>query len=529
MKKIIYILGIVTLFLAGCYDDKGNYDYKEVNDLTIAFTPEATSEGENYLYTYKYRQPPLDSLKVTYVPIVSQTAKDGEDNLEFLWTVSRTLAGKKVTDSVHTKELLLKYPPKKASNYEVVFKVKDMSTDVEYYRQLNMKTVVPFVKSWFVLNGPRGERRLSVVEDPNEEETAQISFDVYRDLWGVARFQKAESIMYSPDQGLNYGDATTLSVVQPDSVSWLHAFELLDSKPSWILFPSGFSQKFVYGMTNNVWRNSVVVDQSGKFYHAGFSGFYYTVKTQPDVENYAVDKMFMSANGFVTVWDKVNRKFMYYELNQNDCYRQNGTIYPSDDAGNIALLTLVPNGSLDENEWEKNEVLWVGQGNSPASEESGALVIGKNTTTSNYNVYHFEAGKGDKGKDGDGGVAIRKVEIGSLDVDANSCFATSVAYADQFFYTKESKVFLFNSVSKEAIELYDAGGVISKMQFRVCSYHYAVTNENRCIGIVVNKADGTGELHEVFLDEAGDFVKSIVHTGFGTIQDIAFSYVTGNI
>ena len=77
--------------------------------------------------------------------------------------------------------------------------------------------------------------------------------------------------------------------------------------------------------------------------------------------------------------------------------------------------------------------------------------------------------------------------------------------------------------------MYDAGGVINQMQFRVCSYHYNVTNENRCIGIVVNKTDGTGELHEIFLDEAGDFVKSIIHTGFGTIQDITYSYVTGNI
>ena len=526
MKKIIYILGIVTLFLAGCYDDKGNYDYKEVNDLTIAFTPEATSEGEDYSYSYQYRQPPLDSLKVTYIPVISQTTKDAVDNLEFLWTVSRTVDGKKVIDSVYMKELLLKYPPRKASLYEVVFKVKDVSTQIEYYRQLNMKTVVPFVRSWFVLNGPQGDRRLSVIEDPNEEETAQITLDVYQDLWGARRFQKAERIMYAPDQSLDYRRGAALSVVQPDSVSWLYAFEMLDYKPSRILFPSGFSQKFAYGVANNVWRNSVVVDQNGKFYHAGSTGFYYTVKTQPDVENYTVDKMYMSTNGFVTVWDKKNKKFMYYELNQNSCYREDGTIYPSNDDGNTALLTLVPNGSLDENEWEKNEVLWVGQGISPASEESGALVIGKNTATSIYNMYHFEAGKD---KDGDGGVSIKKVELGSLDVDANSCFATSVAYADQFFYTKESKVYLYNSVSKEAIELYDAGGVIHQMQFRVCSSHYNVTNENRSIGIVVNKADGTGELHEIFLDEAGDFVKAIVHTGFGTIQDIAYSFVTGNI
>ncbi len=529
MKKIIYILGIFTLFLAGCYDDKGNYDYKEVNDLTIEFTPEATSEGEDYSYSYRYRQPPLDSLKVTYTPVISQTGKDDESNLEFLWEVSYTKDGKKVIDSLYTKELLLKYPPRKASEYRVVFKVKDVSTQIEYYRQLNMKTVVPFMRSWFVLNGPAGDRCLSVIEDPNEEETARITSDVYQDLWGVRRFQKAERIIFADGQGLNFSRSSSLTVIQPDSVSWLYAFEMLDNKPSRILFPSGFSQKFVDAFSNNVWRNSVVVDQSRKFYHAGGSGFYYPVKTQPDVENYMVDKMFMSVDGFLTVWDKRNMKFMYYELNMNGCYWADGTVYPSDVQGNDALLTLIPNGSLDEKEWEKNEILWVGQGITPRSEETGALAIGRDITTSIYNFYHIEAGKGDKGGDEEERISIKKVELGRLDVDATSCFATSVAFADQFFYTKESKIYLYNSVTKEATELYDAGGVIEKIQFRVTSYHYAVTNENRCIGMVVNKTDGTGELHEIFLDEAGDLVKVIVHTGFGTIQDIAYSFVGANI
>ena len=40
MKKNIYILGLIAFILAGCYEDKGNYDYKKVNDLeSITFTP----------------------------------------------------------------------------------------------------------------------------------------------------------------------------------------------------------------------------------------------------------------------------------------------------------------------------------------------------------------------------------------------------------------------------------------------------------------------------------------------------------
>ena len=30
MKRLIFIVGFVAWFLVGCYDDKGNYDYKVI-------------------------------------------------------------------------------------------------------------------------------------------------------------------------------------------------------------------------------------------------------------------------------------------------------------------------------------------------------------------------------------------------------------------------------------------------------------------------------------------------------------------
>lgn len=34
MKRLFYI--VIGLLLAACYEDKGNYDYQEVNALTIS-------------------------------------------------------------------------------------------------------------------------------------------------------------------------------------------------------------------------------------------------------------------------------------------------------------------------------------------------------------------------------------------------------------------------------------------------------------------------------------------------------------
>ena len=36
MKRLfIYIVTVMALFIAGCYEDKGNYDYTPVDELTI--------------------------------------------------------------------------------------------------------------------------------------------------------------------------------------------------------------------------------------------------------------------------------------------------------------------------------------------------------------------------------------------------------------------------------------------------------------------------------------------------------------
>ena len=116
MKKI-YILGIIAFILAGCYEDKGNYDYKKVNDLvSITFTPEPTIA--EYSYNYKYRQPALDTLKVTYSPVITQSEVDGGSNLEYQWITWKTVNDETVYDTVFSKDLLLKYPPKKSTKYE---------------------------------------------------------------------------------------------------------------------------------------------------------------------------------------------------------------------------------------------------------------------------------------------------------------------------------------------------------------------------------------------------------------------------
>lgn len=58
MKRLIFIVGFVAWFLVGCYDDKGNYDYKDINTIDgLTFMPTPITVEEGNTYRYEYRQP----------------------------------------------------------------------------------------------------------------------------------------------------------------------------------------------------------------------------------------------------------------------------------------------------------------------------------------------------------------------------------------------------------------------------------------------------------------------------------------
>lgn len=519
MKEKIYILGLIAFILAGCYEDKGNYDYKEVNDLvSITFTPEPVISGGNY--SYKYRQPALDTLRVTYSPKVTQSSVTDESNLEYQWITWKTVKNKTVYDTVFSKELSLKFPPKKSSAYTPLFRVIDHLTGVEYYSQFSMKTQVPFVKSWFVLHGQQGDRKLGVVEGVNEEnEEPSIIYDVYEDMWGIRRFQDATRLLYTLDgSDWSSGAVEHIVVIQSDSCSYMHSFDLVVKKGFELMMPNVIPRpRLAYGVGEETGASCLLVDQTGHFYWEKGDGWFFDVKTNEDTKDYIVDKIFLSRRNYVTVWDKIHKQFMYYAMGENPWIRSL-TDRPADEGE--AILKLFDEGVFAEDEWVNQEVLYMGQGNNDMSED-GVIVVAKDNEQS-CTIYQI----GFDGKGGSSFLEVNKTLAPKMKLEASSQFATSIAFTDQIFFSRGSAVYLYNMISGEEIYLYDAGGPITKLQFRIARWYdegYGAKGANNRLAIVVNNPDGTGELHEIFLDAAGDIEKTMVHTGFGPIQDIIFT------
>lgn len=77
MKNILYIGLCLLLCCTSCMEDLGNYDYSEVNEITI--------EGIEELYTvYQAHAPMIAPDKI------KQTKFENEDNLEYFWLLNTT-------------------------------------------------------------------------------------------------------------------------------------------------------------------------------------------------------------------------------------------------------------------------------------------------------------------------------------------------------------------------------------------------------------------------------------------------------
>ena len=135
MKKTISIFMLAALLiggLTGCYEDKGNYKYRDINEVTYKILPESE---DGY---YRFKQPPVDTMYVDYTVDLSQSQATNEENLEFLWLVSYSKDKKTVTDTITTRDLRLTFPPKKSSAFDIVFSLTDKQTNVSSYKELHI-------------------------------------------------------------------------------------------------------------------------------------------------------------------------------------------------------------------------------------------------------------------------------------------------------------------------------------------------------------------------------------------------------
>lgn len=529
--KDISLLALLIVLLNACYEDKGNYDYKELNNFKIKLNPAPADET----FVYLLNQPSVDTLLYTITAEVEQTITKGEGNLEYLWT--STINEK--TDSIHTKTITLRIPPNKKSVFELMCKVRDKNLNIEYYQNVTVKTEIPFHDSWFLLHGDMGNRKIGAIQW-NSDGKPRWEDDIML-VSKRPQITNATDIAYGMMGTSIQGDFLTTErlfvVVGTESVASFLPFEVKPSNTPWnITRPvDNPNVKPVSIIAHGRKEYVGMLDEDAKFYWARTGPFFYTAKQSADISNYRVDKFYINEEGIATLWDNTAKRFMYYKIGNSNYNPWNGG--NRQDATNDTKIVYYTD--ISKNEMQNKTVLWAGRGAKTTKSVETSTFIVKDENTKQCFLYNFiyDDGKKDNKKaprlvtrtSADYELMkLKRDTLVNLKFDDKAVFATSNAFNEQLFYSNGSELYRCVLGTGEAIPLINFDGNIKYMRFRV-TYDYGVAPEVKSknlqtIGVVIEGANGKDEFKEIVLDNAGD-IKNVVNYNFeyGKIEKIEFT------
>ena len=151
MKKLSCLLGIFALLLLGqgCYKDKGNYDYTELDEIRID-TSGGSIQAEYAVYRY-------DTLKIEPQIFLNGAPVSNEaqvaEKLSFTWSIFQAVVGNAIQSrDTLSNTIQLKAPiTKPAGKWIVLLAVKDRTTQVETYQRFSVDVSEVLSDGWMVL------------------------------------------------------------------------------------------------------------------------------------------------------------------------------------------------------------------------------------------------------------------------------------------------------------------------------------------------------------------------------------------
>jgi hypothetical protein len=149
---------LLAVLMAGCYKDKGNYDYIAINKLSVS----DTTNPVNLAITLG------DSLKIK--PVIEQSITKNEDSLSYEWMVfdnspaSSYAMPKVVLSTSRNLAIVVKDPPfALGQNYRLTYRVTDRNTGVSTAIYYNLTVVNKYATGWLILENKSSVGDLSMI------------------------------------------------------------------------------------------------------------------------------------------------------------------------------------------------------------------------------------------------------------------------------------------------------------------------------------------------------------------------------
>ena len=320
MKRFINIAVfclIGWLLLSGCYDDKGSYDYQDINELIIDL-PTIVS----------VRLDKKEAVSVKIEPKLSQTLEESEARLTYMWEKEKknNVGLSEWIPCGEEKVCELLFQPADVNSLSVRLRVQDHREDgSEWYKQTTVKPIVPYSRSWFVLQYNEGKCVLGAVDGEGSGGVVipdAYKLDVGKDLpiGGTPKYLLTDW-MYGSPQGAIVNKqkpvvfvGTDQDVYLMDAISFEQVWtyrEMLHIKK--VQHDENFVPEWLATYTYEPVLGEILSD-NGKLYMANADGYavYYPLKWENDADasEFKITRVApLRSIGFI-LYDEQNYRFL---------------------------------------------------------------------------------------------------------------------------------------------------------------------------------------------------------------------------
>lgn len=557
MKKImrntiLWVMGV--LLFTACYDDKGSYDYHDINEVAITLP---ASQG--------VRLPKTDSVLVEITPELKQTLAESESDLVFLWEkkTESTLLG---TWDIcgHDKVCRIYIKPENTENIRLRLTLKDNTEGTIWYKETVLKMILPYSNSWFVLQDEGGKVVLGVAD--GDGASAVIVRDVYKEdtgkewtLKGKPLFLTVNNQYGSPRynlpsfMGWNTNMQRAIMVLTDEDMEVIGAstFENVWSLKQ-MLMQEGitFSPSFLISRQGSSGGEILINDN--KLYYANMDGYSVYNSTRPEDGGSYRAEVGGNMDSRFFVYDEENHCFLNFPGGWDDGTERflNKDIRTSGRQFVDAPVTLEVIGENTENDKTKNvfdpdkiDPMLKMISMSEMSGGAQMLAFAFHATDRKVHVFEFSSEGWESGNSENARCSGKYEFVLPEGADGDElCFTTSRGFERVFFMATGNKIYKvdLNRATPKVSVIYEhenASVKVTALKFKNYSNIYTYDDEEedftevpyaRALGAVLDYGGNQGGIVEMQLNVAGDVGRDIEsifeYKGFGKIVDFCYTF-----
>lgn len=220
MKKysLLFILLIAIQFVS-CYSDKGNYDYTEINSVTIKGLPEEQVVRLQYSSTLEIETK------------IESSIPNYEGNFTFRW-VAYPIGGTSIdgedTFELGTEQNLNYNVVIPQGEFNVYFYVKDNNTGIETRQSFPLKVTSATRDGWLVLQSEEGRTRLDMISKVGDDEFFLRDILKESELTYKTNPRRIimETDMYLTEPGIMLFTEEGTTNLEPNTLQWTEDMDL---------------------------------------------------------------------------------------------------------------------------------------------------------------------------------------------------------------------------------------------------------------------------------------------------------------